>query len=117
LIFDNFKAQCTEELLKLLDSNKIDVVLIPPNCTDRLQPLDVSVNKAAKEFLRKRFHEWYAKQVCSQLQQNVKTQPADLRLSVVKPMGAKWMVYLYDYLKSKPDIIRNGFIATGLLTL
>ena len=45
LIFDNFKAQCTEELL---NSNKIDVVLVPPNCTDHLQPLDVSISKAAK---------------------------------------------------------------------
>ena len=51
LLFDNFKAQCTEKLLKLLDSNNIDVVLIPPNCTDRLQPWEQSVNKAAKEFL------------------------------------------------------------------
>ena len=75
LIFDNFKGQCTEELLKLLDSNNVDVVLVPPNCTDRLQPLDVSVNKAAKDFLRKKFHEWYAKKVCSQLQQKVKTKP------------------------------------------
>ena len=77
LIFDNFKAQCTEELLNLLDSNKIDVVLIPPKCTNRLQPLkslDVSVNKTAKEFLSKNFHEWYAKQVCSQLQQ--KSRPS-----------------------------------------
>ena len=45
LLFDNFKGQCTEKLLKLLDSKIINVVLIPPNCTDRLQPLDLSVNK------------------------------------------------------------------------
>ena len=30
-------------------------------------PLDLSVNKAAKEFLRKSFQKWYALQVCSQL--------------------------------------------------
>ena len=78
---------------------------------------DMHINKAAKEFLHKKFHKWYVKQVCSQLQQKVKTQPADLRLSIVKPMGAKWMCDLYDYLKSKPDIIHNGFIATGLLKL
>jgi len=43
----NFKAQCT---LSLLDANNISVVMIPPNCTDRLQPLQLSVNKAAKDF-------------------------------------------------------------------
>ena len=57
LIFDNFKGQCTSELLTLLDDNSINVTLIPPNCTDRLQPLGLSVNKAAKEFLRRKFHE------------------------------------------------------------
>ena len=48
VLFDNFKGQCTEDMFKLLDSNDINVVLIPPNCTDRLQPLDVSVNKSVK---------------------------------------------------------------------
>ena len=56
LIFDNFKGQCTKALLKLLYENNVSVVLIPPNSTDRLQPLDVSVNKSPKEFLRRKFH-------------------------------------------------------------
>ena len=68
LLFDNFKGQYTEKLLKLLDTNMVNVVLIPPNYTDRLQPLDLSVNKAAKEFLHKCFQKWYALQVCSQLE-------------------------------------------------
>ena len=61
LIFDSFKGQRTENILTFLDSNNVKVVLIPPNCTDRLQPLDLSVNKAAKEFLRRQFQTWYAK--------------------------------------------------------
>ena len=64
LIFDNFKdSVATEKLLKLLNTNMVNVVLIPPNCTDRLQLLDFSVYKTAKEFLRKRFQKWYALQV------------------------------------------------------
>ena len=50
LIFDNFKAQCMPPLLHLLDRHNANVVLIPPNCTDRLHPLDLCVNKAAKDF-------------------------------------------------------------------
>ena len=34
LTFDNFKAQITPAILTLLDQNNINVVLIPPNCTD-----------------------------------------------------------------------------------
>lgn len=82
--------------MKQLDENGIFVVTVPANCMDRLQPMDVSVNKAAKNFLRQQFQEWYANKICEQLDGEV---PVDLRLSVVKPLGAKWMMKLYDYLK------------------
>ena len=38
VLFDNFKAQCTTAIIILLDQNNINVVLIPPNYTDHLQP-------------------------------------------------------------------------------
>ena len=114
LIFDNFKAQCTSSLLSLLDSHNVNVVLVPPNCTDRLQPLDLSVNKAAKDFLRRKFREWYAKQVCVQLNgaQNI---PVDLRLSILKPLGAKWIESLHKYILDNPSIVINGFKAARIL--
>lgn len=109
IIFDNFKGQCTTELLTTLDSNNINVLLIPANCTDRLQPLDISVNKSVKEFLCGKFQEWYSKQICSQLKGETEKRPIDLHLSILKPEGAKWMISVYDYLLSKPDIITNDF--------
>ena len=39
-----FKGQCTDEVFKILEDSHIDGVLVPANCTDRLQPLDISVN-------------------------------------------------------------------------
>ena len=59
------------------------------------------MNKAAKEFVHIQFHEWYAKQACSQSQQNANKSPIDLCLSSVKPLGAQWMVELHDYKKGK----------------
>ena len=114
LIFDNFKAQCTSDLLKLLDDNYINVTLVPANCTDRLQPLDLSVNKAAKEYLRGEFQTWYAKQISQQVQGYSEKKPVDLRLTAVKSLGAKWLEGLYDNLKAKPEIIRNGFKEAGI---
>ena len=104
LLFDNFKAQCTQELLTLLDDNFINVLLIPPNCTDRLQPMDISVNKPAKDFLRGQFKSW-----CSQFQGESEKAPIDMRLNVVKPLGFEWMKRLYDYIKSQPHLVSNGF--------
>jgi len=55
VIYDEFKGQLTDAVHSLLDSNHIYVVKVPPNCTGRLQPMDLSVNKSAKDFLRKQF--------------------------------------------------------------
>lgn len=67
VIFDRFKGQCTPHILSLLAKNNIHIAVVPGNCTDRLQPLDISVNKSVKEFLRGRFQQWYADQICSLL--------------------------------------------------
>jgi len=37
-VFDNFKGQLTDDVLQHLEKNHIDMVFVPPNCTDRLQP-------------------------------------------------------------------------------
>ena len=45
--------------LLILEKNNIYVVNVPANCTDKLQPTDLSVNRSAKEFMRNKFSEWY----------------------------------------------------------
>lgn len=114
VIFDKFKGQCTATVLSLLDKHNIYMVVVPGNCTDRLQPLDVSVNKAAKDFLRQKFREWYANQVLSQLRNENDDVHSDLKLSIVKPLGAKWLIELYDYFKTNSGIIQNGFRGAGI---
>ena len=116
-IFDVFKGQCTEEVLKMLEDNNIEHVLVPANCTDRLQPLDLSINKPAKEFLRGKFQEWYASQISDQLDDDTQPQEVDMRLSVMKPLGARWLVALYDFICANPTFIVNGFSAAGILSI
>ena len=60
VIIDNFKGQVTPACINCLDSLNIHTCLLPPNTTDRLQPLDVSVNKPFKDALRRKFDTWYA---------------------------------------------------------
>ena len=115
VIFDRFQGQCTPHILSLLSTNNIHCAIVPGNCTDRLQPLDVSVNKSAKDFLREKFQTWYSDQVCSNLDDG-KDTGVDLKMSVVKPLGAEWLIDLYNYLLSKPDIIVSGFRGSGILT-
>jgi len=60
-------------------STNILHVIIPANCTDKLQPFDLSVNKAAKDFMRKRFQQWYGGIINQQLADGI-CEEVDLRL-------------------------------------
>ena len=113
-IYDEFKGQLTPAIFSLLDSHHIFVVKVPPNCTDRLQPMDLSVNKAVKEFLRKKFQQWYSSEVESLYCKNGKFTPVDLHMSKLKPVGAEWLVEAHRYLQSNPSLAKNGFCAAGI---
>ena len=89
-------------------------MIIPANCTDRLQPLDLSFNETAKVFLRSRFWYWFAQLVAAQKRGEKPVEPVDLRLSMMKPLGAQWMVELFDHFKAKSSVICNGFKAAGI---
>ena len=54
-------ANVLKQFLAILE---VYIVIVPANCTDHLQHLDLSINKAAKEFLEKQFTD----QICQQLQ-------------------------------------------------
>ena len=115
-IFDVFKGQQTESVLKMLEENNILVVSVPANCTDRLQPMDLSINKSVKEFMRGKFRDWYSEQVQDQLSEGKEITPVDLKMSTMKPLGARWLVSLYDYITENRSIVENGFKAAGLLS-
>ena len=66
VILDEFKGQTTRKVLTLLHDSNLMYVIVPPNCTDRLQPLDVSVNRSVKQFLRSKFENWYAGRIIAQ---------------------------------------------------
>ena len=106
---DNFSAQTTARIIKLLDDNHVRIAMIPPNCTDRLQPLDVSVNKAVKNFLHQQFENWYATRVCQQLKRG-DNSAVDLKMSVVKPLGAQWIIDAINYLKRNPNIRSHKWV-------
>lgn len=78
VIFDKFRGLCTPNILSLLQNHHIQFVIVPSNCTDHLQPLDVCVNKAMKDFLRKKFHDWHSTKVSTGINKQV-----DLSTSVM----------------------------------
>ena len=94
-IFEKFRGQMTDKFIQLLGDNKIHHILVPACCTDRLQPLDVSVNKSVKDCLKNEFRLWYSEQVmeCSEVEQEeLKVKPVDLTAANIKTIGTCWIV-------------------------
>ena len=51
IIIYTFKGQDNNTLKKLCAENNCEIVTVPHNFTNTFQPLDLSVNKAAKSFI------------------------------------------------------------------
>ena len=121
VIFDNFKGQVSASVTRLLESNNIHVCLLPPNITDVLQPMNVAVNKPAKDFIKRQFEQWYSEEVMKQLDgkdmeylQVAAIQPIDLSMQVMKHVGATWLVEMAEFISDSPQLIVDGFVRLGI---
>lgn len=83
-IYNGFCGQTTEGN-SAIHAENIITVQIPADCTDRLQPLDVAINKPMKDWLISNSLDWYSKEVSKQLKiSSVKEVKVDVNMSVVK---------------------------------
>ena len=58
LVWDMFRSHCCESVKAKLKEYKTRIAVIPGGCTSVLQPLDVSVNKPFKNYMRKLWIDW-----------------------------------------------------------
>ena len=118
LILDVFRGQITEDVTSLLQKHNILLVLVPNNMTHMFQPLDLTVNKHCKTFLKNLFSEWYSRQIENVLPLGKKIEDVNIqfRLTTLKPLQAKWLLEFYNHITSKTgaEIILNGWKAAGI---
>ena len=119
-IVDNFKGHITEAVTSHLEANNVHACLLPANTTD-LRPMDITVNKPAKDFLRNKFQQWYSEHLMKQLEgqdisdvETAELKPIDLGLPALKEIGAKWLVDMASYISDNPQFIVNGFRRAGI---
>ena len=114
-----FTGQMRTIVLDLYTENNIKVICVPAtNMTHIFQPLDLTVNGYVKKFTRGKFNDWYSGQIINQLDAGKPLHDIDvpLRLSLLKPLHAQWMVDLYIQMTSKDAkyIIHSGWEASGI---
>ena len=96
LVWDAFKAQSTDKVLSELERLNINVVVVPKNLTHPLQHLDLPTNASVKK-------------MCTTIE-------VDLKLSTLKPIHAKLLMSIYEFLQGEKGrkIILNGWKAAGI---
>ena len=122
LVWDVFRGQMTDRVKGKLDSLNVECVYVPANMTHFFQPLDLTVNGAGKKLMRKHFVTYYSQTVKQQLDSGVQLDDVevDIRLSVIKPLHAQWLVNVYNFFtgtgKGKA-IIAKGWKKAGIAGL
>ena len=86
------------------------------NLTNKFRSLHVSVTKTSKSFISGKYNSWLSNEVPKQLRAekahaNVKVS---LKLSIIKPLYAKWIIDLYNTLKDDKKMAINGFRSAGI---
>lgn len=118
MIWDVFKGQKTAKVLSKLAAMNIEVVSVPANMTHFFQPLDLTVNREAKKFMKDQFTAWYSAQIHTQLDSGVALDDVDVDmcLSVLKPIHATWLVSMFNHLSSSEGriSIAKGWKKAGI---
>ena len=115
-IYDCFRGQTTPEFLSLLKKHNIISVQVPAHCTDKPQPLDVSVNKPIKDHLKKSFQSWYSEEVQKELRSvPVREVKVDVSSAVIKTKSVSWFTSAWESIQARPEIVINGFKNTVIL--
>ena len=87
VIMDVIKGQVTPVVLDLYKVSNIVIVLVPPNVTNHLQALDITVNGYVKRFMRAKFNSWYSSQLRRQLDEGKQLQDSSDILDLLRQLG------------------------------
>ena len=89
------------------------VLFVPANCTSKLQPADVILQRPLKHAFKLQFHKWTTSQVRTQIEGG-KDGDVDLRMSNLKPLICEWLHNAWTQVKNMQDMIIKGWDKCGI---
>ena len=111
LVYDVFKGHLTKKVNEIMALNNIVHELVPANMTNLFQPLDITVNRVAKDIVRRCYSSYYSEEVMKQI--SAGTAPRDgkvnLKLSKIKPLHDEWLEKVYTEMQDRSSLIKKRF--------
>lgn len=107
LVADVHRAQQTDEVRQLLQTKKTLLINIPPGCTSRVQPLDVSVNKPFKDAVRTQFEKHLNGNLTLYTQGKILASEQRVVLT-------RWVENAWDHICSNTEMVKRSFKKCGI---
>ena len=117
LIMDNHRSHINPKVLKAIKNLNYDIELLPPNCTGRLQPLDIGINKNLKEIYSQKWENWF--EDVAALSSGKKSFPPPTKELCVSWIWKSYREVTEKILQNAWNIYRNidEIIPTGIFKL
>lgn len=113
-----FRGQKTVKVLKKLASLNIAILSVSANMTHFFQPLEITINREAKRFMKDKFTTWYSDEVKQQIESggdstNINVDPT---ITVLQPLHAVSLMDIYNHLSSPVGVrdIAKGWEKAGI---
>ena len=100
-------------ILEHLKKNNICVVYVPARCTDRLQPIDLTVQQTVKAKLKTSFENWYSEKIVAQIKNKRAMMALDRSPESFSPQMNSTSLFLWFKLVTPgvgPVLIPRGII-------
>lgn len=114
LVMDSFRCHIMDSVKKSLRKANVETAIIPGGCTSVLQPLDVSLNKPFKGWVRASWAE-YIRNDAIRVDRERK---AGDQLAKIRPPSKQavvdWIASAVKNLSKKVDMVKKSFIVTGI---
>ena len=94
--------------------SNILVLYVPPNCTGKLQPQDVVVQKPLKGGIKAGFREFQVTKFREAQRTGNYKVLCDFRISVIKPFTPTWLYAGWKRVADDMDMVRKGWAKCGL---
>uniref|UniRef100_A0A1X7VJV3 DDE-1 domain-containing protein n=1 Tax=Amphimedon queenslandica TaxID=400682 RepID=A0A1X7VJV3_AMPQE len=107
LIIDSFSAHENFAFWNFAHANDVDVI---GRCTSKIQPLDVSLNKPFKAFVREKWNEY----VDSLVNASANLTPQDKLKTADKSKLVSWINDGLVYLQEHKTIVKMSFLICGI---
>ena len=103
------RAQQTATVKRMLQSKNTVLVNIPPACTSKFQPLDMSINKPFKDYLRTQFEK--------HRDENIEFYISNrLTASKRRVLVTTWVAEAWEKIKTNKEMIIRAFTKCGITT-